>query len=511
MNLNFWIILPLVLLLWVAAWHLQSQKARQALLLVASYLFYSSWGLGFLSVLMASTLLNFGIGSLLRRRPTPALLWLGVVLNVALLGSFKYLPSFLLSGELTFDSGEMLPHIAMPIGISFWTFQGLSYLFDVYREEEVEPSLLEFALFIGFWPTVLAGPVCRLPDMLPQFRIKPEFTSEDLSVGTLRIIQGLLMKMVLAQLLGDGLISGQGVIAGFNEVKAGWGGIDVWLLAIGFGFQLFFDFGGYSNMVIGTARVFGIRLQENFDRPFLSLTPSVFWTRWHMSLSFWIRDYVFLPLAGMRHNSWWPYVVFILAMGLFGLWHEAKATFIVWGVYNGLLLVAHRLGQQLKRRSRFPEFGYAGPVLSWAGTFLLISIGWIFFRANDLDQALTMLQSVVSPTSYYQLALPLSFYFMTLSIICGYFLYHALTSALAQWSAVYKERLANEAEIFLEMRPFESVASVSVIALGIIEFLANRFWWWLTPALLVLTVFIGLAVTNRSSAIAVTPFMYTLF
>src|SRR6185295_9624236 len=188
---------------------------------------------------------------------------------------------------------EFFHDIVMPVGISFWTFQGLSYLFDVYREEEIDPSLLEFCLYMAFWPTVLSGPVCRLPNMLPQFRKEPVFSWEDISAGTLRIIQGLFMKMVLAQLLASGLTPGQGVAAGFDQVKSGLGGLDVWLLAIGFGFQLFFDFAGYSHIVIGGARLFGIQVPENFHRPFVSTTPSIFWTRWHMSLSFWIRDYVF--------------------------------------------------------------------------------------------------------------------------------------------------------------------------------------------------------------------------
>ena len=174
----------------------------------------------------------------------------------------------------------------------------------------MDPSLLEFCLYMAFWPTVLSGPICRLPSMLPQFRQLSPFSWDDLSAGSLRFIQGVIMKFVLAQILVSGWLPGEGIAAGFDQMKGGWGGVDVWLLGIGFGFLLFFDFAGYSHMVIGAARIFGIRLPENFDRPFLSTTPSIFWTRWHMSLSFWIRDYVFNPLAAAgRRYSWWPYVV----------------------------------------------------------------------------------------------------------------------------------------------------------------------------------------------------------
>src|SRR5207249_7606541 len=213
----------------------------------------------------------------------------------------------------------------------------------------------------------------------------------DISVGARRLLQGVLMKTVLAQILASGLSPGSGVTAGFDQMKSGWGGLDVLLLGIGFGFQLFFDFGGYSHMVIGVARVFGMQLEENFHRPFYSLTPSVFWTRWHMSLSFWIRDYVFVPLAASRRDVWWPYVVFVLAMTLFGLWHAAKATFILWGVYHGLLIVAHRLGQRLKRRQLITLPTSVGPPLSRAITVGFVSSVWIFFRAYDLHQALAML------------------------------------------------------------------------------------------------------------------------
>jgi len=320
-------------LLWVVAWTRRSSNARHSLLLLGSYMFYASWGIGFLAVLVASSLLNYACGLALRRKPMLVRLWVGVGLNVLLLGLFKYLPPALSSGS------GFLGHIVMPVGMSFWTFQGLSHLFDLYREEELDPSLLEFCLYMAFWPTVLAGPVCRLPNMLPQFRRAPVWDRDDISTGFSRIALGVFMKMVLAQLLGAGLTRGAGVAAGFDQTRGGWGALDVWLLAVGFGFQLFFDFAGYSHIVIGIARVFGIRLEENFDRPYLSLTPSVFWTRWHMSLSFWIRDYVFLPLAAMRREVWWPYVVFVLSMTLFGLWHAAKLTFILWGVYHGLLLV----------------------------------------------------------------------------------------------------------------------------------------------------------------------------
>jgi alginate O-acetyltransferase complex protein AlgI len=474
-------ILALVLFLWVVAWNIPALKTRQALLLLACYFFYSNWGVGFLSVLIASSLLNFTIGSLLRRRPTAGYLWLGVVINVVLLVFFKYLPPILAIGKTGSWQHDLANHIIMPVGMSFWTFQGLSYLFDIYRDEDIDPSLVEFSLYMAFWPTVFSGPVCRLPEMLPQFREKPAFSSTNISEGALRVIQGFFMKFVLAQVLASA------VAAGFDQLKNGWGGLDVWLLGIAFGFLLFFDFGGYSLMVIGVARLFGIQVAENFDRPFLSTTPSKFWTRWHMSLSFWIRDYLFLPLATARRNFWWPYATFIFSMTLFGLWHAATWTFILWGFYHGLLLVGHRLGQQAKRRFQITAPPYLGVFLSGTVTFLLVSLGWIFFRANNLTVALSMLRSVVSPSAYLHFAMPRNFYFLIAALAVIYFGFEAAQSSVLSW------------------RTRDTATG------ALVDFFAVRLWWWFAPAVLILTIFAGLAIIKQNAVITVTPFIYTLF
>jgi alginate O-acetyltransferase complex protein AlgI len=502
-------VISVVLLLWASAWNLRSARSRQALLLLASYFFYSSWGVGFLIILIASSLLNFTLGSLLRRRPTAGCLWLGVALNLTLLGFFKYLPPLLHSGWAASWQPEFLHTIVMPMGISFWTFQGLSYLFDVYREEEVDPSLLEFCLYMAFWPTVLSGPVCRLPSLLPQFRAAPVFSWHNISVGAFRLIQGLFMKLILAQLLGSGLVPGGGITAGFDQVKSGLGAVDVWLLAIGFGFQLFFDFAGYSHMVIGVARMFGIEVPENFCRPFLSTTPSIFWTRWHMSLSSWIRDYVFVPLAAAGRYRWWPYAVFVISMTLFGLWHAAKLTFIFWGLYHGLLLVAHRLGQQVKRRFAITLPGFWGITLSWAVTFSSISLGWIFFRVNDLDQAFSMFRTVLSPYEYQRLAMPRSFYLFIFLVAAGYFVCEGLRIWWTYARARHREVMDQVPSVIGQGQSAGSSSNVMVVE--VFEFFAVRMWWWLTPIVFVLTFFVSSAMQNRSSVVSVTPFMYTIF
>lgn len=500
-----------VLLLMVVGWGLSSVKGRQILFLAASYLVYANWGLSFLLILIASSLMNYACGVALRRKPTAPRLWLGVTLNLLPLVFYKYLPALLDLGQVGSWEYELARQIIMPVGMSFWAFQGLSYLFDIYYEEELDPSVLEFCLYMAFWPTVFSGPVCRLPRMLPQFRQLPPFNWDDVSTGGLRIVQGVMMKYVLAHILGSGWRPGEGVAAGFDQMKGGWSGIDVWLLGIGFGFLLFFDFAGYSHMVIGVARIFGIRLHENFDRPLLSTTPSIFWTRWHMSLSFWIRDYVFYPLAAAgRRYSWWPYVVFIISMTIFGLWHGAKWTYIVYGFYHGVVLVLHRLGQRIKQQFSFRLPRYLGAFLSWGATFLLVAVGFIFFRANDLTQAWAMVRAILTPAAYGHFAMPRSFYILTLTVVIGYFGVTAGHALLHSWRARYREAISKQEESATDTWPIP-ITNVTLTIGAVVDFFTKRLWWWFAPALSIVAVFVGLVIYTREAVIAVTPFIYTLF
>jgi alginate O-acetyltransferase complex protein AlgI len=497
----------------VVGWRLPSTRGRQLLFLAASYLFYANWGMAFLSILILSSLMNYACGCALRRKATASRLWIGIALNLLPLAFFKYLPELLELGLGPAGSWQynLVRQLIMPLGMSFWTFQGLSYLFDLYFGEELDPSLLEFCLYMAFWPTVASGPICRLPNMLPQFRQLPPFSWNDLSAGSLRFIQGVMMKFVLAQILVSGWLPGGGIAAGFDQMEGGWGGGDVWLLGIGFGFLLFFDFAGYSHMVIGIARIFAIRLPENFDRPFLSTTPSIFWTRWHMSLSFWIRDYVFNPLAAAgRRYSWWPYVVFIISMTLFGLWHGAKWTFIVYGVYHGSVLVLHRFGQQMKRRFSVRLPRSVGAFLSWGTTFALISVGFIFFRANDLTQAWTMLSAALTPTAYGHFAMPRHFYVLTSTMAVGYFVVTTGHALLLSWRARYSVAMSERREPAEGQRPV-TVGDLTLMIGALCDFFTERLWWWLAPALTILAFWAALVIHTQRAAIAVTPFMYTLF
>ena len=394
----------------------RSRGVRQAGLLIASYALYLTWGAWFLAVLLASTVINFLIGRWLKRQPTPLVLWAGLAFNLLLLATFKYVPGITIS--IPVASLQKFSHLALPLGISFWTFQAMSYLFDLYRGEEIDPSLLEFALYMAFFPVVISGPICRMPDMLPQFRSQMPPSRDDIGRGLCRIATGLLM-MQIAQLLGKGMLTGQGINAGFDQA-AGWSGPDVWLLALGYGLQVFFDFAGYSHLAIGVARVLGFVVPENFARPFASTTPSIFWTRWHMSLSFWIRDYVFLPLAMLRREEWWRKLCLLLAMVLFGIWHKGTLLFVLFGCYHGVLLILHRQAQQVEQRVNWALAGKAWTFFSWLLTMAFISLGWIFFRANSLAQAGAMFSALISPAAYSSHVLHQSLYLLILGLAVSY-------------------------------------------------------------------------------------------
>jgi D-alanyl-lipoteichoic acid acyltransferase DltB (MBOAT superfamily) len=374
-----------------------------------------TWQPWFSAVLATSIVINFLFGKWLRAKAHWLPLSLGISFNLLLLGAFKYVPQT--TAHILPASLEEAGRIALPLGISFWTFQAMSYLFDLYREEDLDATLAEFALYMAFFPVTISGPVCRMPDMLPQFRSERTTPWGDITQGLRRIATGILM-MQLGKLLGQGILAGDGIVSGFDHATR-WSGADVWCLAFGYGLQLFFDFAGYTHIAVGAAKAMGITVPENFERPFASTNPSEFWTRWHMSLSFWIRDYVFFPLATLRREMWWRHLMLVLSMVVFGLWHKATVLFLIWGGYQGLLLVAHRLWQQTSRRLNWQPIRIWS-FLGWFMTAALIGLGWIFFRANSTVQARGMLLAIASPETYGSHFLSTSLYLLIAVLAVGY-------------------------------------------------------------------------------------------
>jgi len=482
-----------VVIVWLAAVRLRSIPARQTLYLVASYLFYISWGSWLIVILLFSSLMNYALGEWLKRRISEGRLWTGIILNLALLSVFKYLP---LVGSIA-PSGSplaLLKRMIFPLGISFWTFQALSYLLELYREEELNPTLLEFSLYMAFWPTVLQGPICRMSSMLPQFRQDWSVANDDLKTGARRVSIGVLM-VAISEVMSGGLYAGAGVDAIFDhphlQGAAPLSGTDAWCMILAYAFQLYFSFCGYSHIVIGAARLFGIELHENFNRPYLSTTISVFWTRWHMSLSFWIRDFLFLPLATMRREVWWRNLSLVIAMFVFGVWHvnaghTGNVLFLIWGTYHGILLVLHRQWQEFRKRAGFEWSGALATAISWCVTFGAVCVGYIFFRANNTRQAIAMLKAMASLRSYRHLTLDHSFYVMTLLAAVGYFAVIGAGALLDRLSKPAPGRLRT-----------------------ILATLARERWVWITPVVVVLALY--LSVIFQPGQAETGPVMYALF
>jgi len=463
---------------------IRSRMLRQAVLLAASYALYISWGPWFAAVLLTSTMMNFLLGLWLHHRASALWLSVGIVLNVAILCTFKYLPE--IAVQLPFASLQRFSHLALPVGLSFWTFQAISYLLDLYRGEELNPSFVEFALYMSFFPVTIAGPICRMPEMLPQFRSIETTSWNDISRGLCRIATGAFM-MLLARLLGQGVWSGDGINSGFDHLTR-WSGPDVWCLSFGYGMQLFFDFAGYSHIAIGAAQMLGVTIPENFARPFGSTTPSIFWTRWHMSLSSWIRDYIFLPSAVIRRALWWRYLMLVMSMVVFGMWHKATVLFIIWGSYHGVLLVLHRQIQRLRQQLGWvpPERIWAA--FSWITSTSLLALGWLFFRASSLQQVREMIAAVFSASSYLSQNLSRELYGIVIVLGLGYAAVLATIDILDRYEM--KEELADPLSRFLAR-------------------LARNRWYWVLP-LYVLALLIVFMITVAQGGSA-SQLMYRQF
>ena len=463
----------------------RSRAVRQPVLLLGCYALYLTWGTWFVVVLLTSTAINFLLGKWLRRKPSWPALSTGILLNLAMLSCFKYVPEIAVNVPLS--SLQRFSNLALPLGISFWTFQAMSYLFDLYRGEELDPSFFEFALYMVFFPVVISGPICRMPEMLQQFRSEKATPWHDIKRGLGRIATGVLM-MQFAKLLGQGILAGDGINSGFDHATH-WSGADVWCLAFGYGLQLFLDFAGYSHIAIGAARALGFTVPENFARPFQSTSPSIFWTRWHMSLSFWIRDYVFLPLAVIRREVWWRNLVLVVSMVLFGLWHRASLLFVLWGCYHGALLVLHRQVEALQRKFDWAPAAALWAPISWVATIALISLGWIF-RANSLAQAVQMLSAALSPASYVSHSLSESLYVLVVALAAGYAIVLLVSDSLDRYS-----------------REPETASARSRSAL--VTVLARNRWYWIPPLYGLALLFVFIVTHSQGEAAA--QFMYRSF
>ena len=390
-SLTFAVFFAVVLALWYA---IESWRGRKAMLLCASYVFYAAWNPPFVLILWLSTVIDWFAARWIFAAKTGwhrrLALLLSLIVNLGLLGFFKY-GGFLvenfaaLCGALGIDFQPAAPDIILPIGISFYTFETISYTIDVYLKR-CEPfrSFLDYGLFLTFFPHLVAGPILRPNEVVPQFERPHRATRAALGWGLFLILVGLFEKVVVADTLLA--TSAETVFRADQPLAA----LDAWVGVLAFSGQIFCDFAGYSTCAIGAALCFGFAFPDNFRFPYAAIGFSDFWRRWHISLSRWLRDYLYVPLGGNRLGPIRTYVNLMLTMLIGGLWHGASWNFVIWGGMHGVYLVVERLLREHGPRVAALERP-AGRAFLGLFTFFLVCLTWIFFRASDLDGALSLL------------------------------------------------------------------------------------------------------------------------
>ncbi|MYM91625.1 MBOAT family protein [Rugamonas sp. FT82W] len=361
---------------------------KNGVLLVGSLLFYA-WGEPrFVPLLLASALLNYGVGWLINaargERRRQAMLVLGVAANLAFLMYYKYIGFFAgIYNQLAqpLGHGVTVPAVVLPLGISFFTFQGISYLIDLYRRDiEVQSSFWRFAMYKAMFPQLIAGPIVRYRQIAHEIAHR-DLPNARIWAGFRQFIVGLAQKMLIANTVALSADRLFGQDPSQLTTAGAWIGIACYTI------QILFDFGGYSNMAIGIGHMLGFSYPPNFQRPYASLSMTEFWRRWHISLSSWFRDYLYIPLGGNRHGPLRTYLNLGLVFLLCGLWHGAAWTFVIWGLWHGALLVAERLGLGAAL-ARLPS------LVAQAYTLLMVMLGWVFFRADSVPHALSFLRTM---------------------------------------------------------------------------------------------------------------------
>lgn len=374
--------------------------SRKVIVLAASFYFYAYWDYRFLSLLLVSTVwdwsIGIGLGHFANRRLRQGLLMLSLVGNLGLLGFFKYYNFFVESAQTIFSQWGIHPgtlSIVLPIGISFYTFQTLSYSIDVYRRH-LAPcrSLLDFAIYVTFFPQLVAGPIVRACEFLPQLQYAPRVSHTSIYPGCMLILRGLVKKVLIADQLAM-------MVDPVFETPQVYSTLTVALAIFAYAGQIYGDFSGYSDIAIGSARLLGFVLPENFNHPYLSTSLAEFWRRWHISLSTWLRDYLYIPLGGSRRGAVRTYLNLLVTMFLGGLWHGAAWNFVAWGVWHGAMLAIERAtgfaGSRESVRTRIGS-AFIGTACGWAITMLIVLFGWMLFRSSSWSQFQALLTGLMS-------------------------------------------------------------------------------------------------------------------
>ena len=469
-SIQFAVFLPIVFLLyWFVFDRFVSRSKRQvqlqnAFVVVASYVFYGWWDWRFLVLIAFTSFCSWGSGLLIgkaeSRKTAKAWMWTNIVLNLGILALFKYYDFFVTEFAQLFhiSTNGLLLRVILPVGISFYTFQALSYSIDVYRGK-MKPTkdVVAFFAFISFFPQLVAGPIERATNLLPQFLKKREFNYDTAADGMRQILWGLFKKMVVAD---NCAVYVDQVFSNYQTQS----GSTLLLAAVFFTFQIYGDFSGYSDIAIGTAKLFGIKLMRNFNVPYFSRDIAEFWRRWHISLTTWFRDYVYIPLGGSRvskskivRNT---FVIFLLS----GFWHGANWTFILWGAYHAFLFLPLILtGRNRKNTNQIAE-GRFFPTLKEFGqmllTFILVLIGWIIFRSENMVQAWEVMKGVFDSSLF---TVPMAMVGMKRTVLV------IVVLLLVEWINRAKEHALSIGNLSLVLR----AVSCYALILMILEFGGN--------------------------------------
>jgi alginate O-acetyltransferase complex protein AlgI len=471
---------------------LSKGRLRLWICLLASYLFYGWWDWRFLSLVVFSTVMDWLFGlwiahmddpdetsTLWQRSPVAramgrTVLWLqtwnlsrsavltfSMIMNLGFLGFFKYF-NFFADGfadmvrMVGFEPSWTTLNIILPVGISFYTFQSMSYTIDVYRREiKFEPSLLKFATFIALFPQLVAGPIVRASDFLYQMEDDKRFSWHNLNSGLGRVLWGFFKKVAIADSIAPF------VDQCFNAPDT-FGSLHLIIGVIFYSFQIYCDFSGYSDIAIGLARIMGYHFPENFRTPYFSKSFSEFWTRWHISLSSWLRDYLYIPLGGNRHGKWSTYKNNMLTMLLGGLWHGANMAFVFWGFLHGLYLILQRvvspLWKQVVQAVRMPRFLNDGICI--ATVYVLTLLAWIYFRSgsiglqgggNSFDTAHKIIGNIVSLEGFSTGAVINKFQVIKGFFLIGILILVEITNPKIRWNVVHMDRPVWRAVIFASL------------------------------------------------------------
>ncbi|WP_309499099.1 MBOAT family protein [Sulfurovum sp.] len=435
-------------------------QASKGWMVFASLFFYSWWNIIYLPLILGSILFNFAIGSTITRIGNSShkvkkgisrksILVFGVVSNILLLAYFKYMDFFISNTNMILGTHWDLMHIILPLGISFFTFTQIAYLIDAYRNEVKEMDYLNYTLFVTFFPHLLAGPILHHKEMMPQFdSIKNKIINyHNIAAGLFLFSIGLFKKVIIADTFAGWANAGFDTSASLNLIEA-------WATSLSYTFQLYFDFSGYTDMALGVALMFNIRLPINFNSPYKALNIQDFWRRWHITLSRFLRDYIYIPLGGNRNGEFRTYSNLFTVFLIGGLWHGASWMFVAWGALHGSAIVIHRAWQQFGQKMN--------TFWAWFITFNFINITWIFFRAKDWENAKNILNGmiglngIVLPEKYEKYFGELNNHLIqfgpvyehingkaqtTVYVILGFFLVLILKNSMQQWNEFKPTRL----------------------------------------------------------------------